>query len=1015
MQNQRKSLNFKNIFISLFIGFLVVGLLAMPVAAQPGIDQWLAFGSDPEGGLPEVALLSSSAYSIEVQAIMPGARFGETSINGQTYLTLNGEGYSTTNLVGAPALPVLRKLIEIPLGAEVSLEALDVKTQTISLAKLGLNWTMSPLQPSQSKCSDSTPAASPSVEYYGNAYYPAENITITDDYIMRGHRIVTVEIRPVRYNAAFGELEVTSEITFRLKLTGSDVELTFSEADRLNSTPFNNILQPIVLNYNQGRPVAIPNTTERYLIITADMFETGLADFIAIKESQGFSVAVANLTTVGGNTTTAIKNYIKTQYLGSNPPDYVLLVGDYISGNPAGSLTNYTMRTASSYRTDLQYFTMDNETEFVPDIFYGRFPVRTAANLSAIIDKYEAYQNASGDEDWVKKIEYLASNDGGYYQVAERTHNYVIDNYTLPLGYTGIFPNNPQPGGDKIYAITYDGDGTDAVASMNDDRVMVVYSGHGATTYWDAPYVTQANIRNLTGVAIPYVASHACITADFNTGEAFSDTWLIEPINGALTFFGSSDSTYWYEDEDLETAIFDHLYDDPTLDMIPSVAEITQYGLQIVDNSSTSLDNYYRETYHIFGDPSLEIVMKPKFPDFRISAEPTSLKTCNDDSNVAVINLTSVNEYVTPVSLTASDVSGFTTTFANNLVTPPGSTAATIAGNGSAGTGVSTVTVTGTSGALVHTAEIELSIFAPISSNPQLVIPANGSKDVSTLPTFEWTSVNNAETYRLQVSTNANFDSIVVDQSGVVGETFSLITNLATDTRYYWRVFAENVCGEVIGTEVFSFRTSPGPGDCGEGTDKQELFFDNFENGLGGWQNPGEPFRFDITTVNAYSPTQAVLASVPATIFDQRLTSPAIDVPNTTEPVSLIFWHRWTFDSLTACNDGAILEATINGGANWTQVNESNLLTNAYNGTVRSGVTNPIAGRRAWCFATNDWVRTVVQLTPYKGETVQFRFRLGSGNAGEAEGWYIDDVLVQTCVAVPKPYTLYLPTLFTGN
>ena len=115
MQNQRKSLNFKNIFISLFIGFLVVGLLAMPVAAQPGIDQWLAFGSDPEGGLPEVALLSSSAYSIEVQAIMPGARFGETSINGQTYLTLNGEGYSTTNLVGAPALPVLRKLIEIPL------------------------------------------------------------------------------------------------------------------------------------------------------------------------------------------------------------------------------------------------------------------------------------------------------------------------------------------------------------------------------------------------------------------------------------------------------------------------------------------------------------------------------------------------------------------------------------------------------------------------------------------------------------------------------------------------------------------------------------------------------------------------------------------------------------------------------------------------------------------------------------------------------------------------------------
>lgn len=116
-------------------------------------------------------------------------------------------------------------------------------------------------------------------------------------------------------------------MTFRLKLEGSNMDLTFSEANRLNSAPFNRLLQPTVLNFNQGLPVAIPNTNELYLIISADMFEAGLTDFVTLKESQGFSVSVANLTTVGGNTTTAIKNYIKTQYLGANPPDYVLLVG----------------------------------------------------------------------------------------------------------------------------------------------------------------------------------------------------------------------------------------------------------------------------------------------------------------------------------------------------------------------------------------------------------------------------------------------------------------------------------------------------------------------------------------------------------------------------------------------------------------------------------------------------------------------------------------------------------------
>ena len=1005
----------KHFLIVSFVSVILASLLVSPTNAQSGIDRWLSFGQETEGEAPEVELTSASASAIEIQARMPGARFGETTIAGQRYLTLSGEGYVIDGQVGAPALPVVRQMIEVPLEADVSLELLESSTKTVSLAGLGLQGTIAPIQPSQPKCGEPTPAAPPSAEIYGNSFYPSELLSISDDFIMRGHRIVVVEIRPVRYNASLAELEVTSDISFQLKLEGSDMARTNSEADRLNSAPFNRMLQPVVLNYNQSRPVAIPNTNERYLIITADMFEAGLVDFVTLKESQGFIVSVANLTTVGGNTTTAIKNYIKNQYQGANPPDYVLLVGDYIVGNPVGSLTNYTMRTAPSYRTDLQYFTMDNETEFVPDIFYGRFPVRNAANLSAMIDKYEAYAAASGDEAWVKKIEYLASNDSSFYQVAERTHNYVISNYTLPLGYTGIFPNNPEPGGDKVYAITYGGDGADAVASMNDNRAMVVYSGHGATTFWDAPRVTQSDIRIMTGVAVPYVASHACITADFNTVEAFSDTWVIEPVNGALTFFGSSDSTYWYEDEDLEKAIFDHLYSDPNLDIIPSVAAITQYGLLAVDNSESSLDNYYRETYHIFGDPSLEILMKPNYPDFRINVDPTAIKTCNNGSNVAAVNLTSVNEYVTPVNLTASSVTGFTTTFANNPVTPPGSTTATIAGNGTAPTGTQTLVLTGTSGDLIHTAEIELSIFAPITSSPELRTPANNARDISPRTSFTWTSVPNAETYQLQVASDSGFSNIVVDKPGIVGTSFTLTMNLATDTQYYWRVFAENICGDVINAQVFTFRTSPGPGDCAEGSVKQQLFFEDFEGGLGIWQNPSNPYKFDITTVRAYSPVNSVLASVPASTSDQRLVSPVFTVPNTTESVSLIFWHRWTFDSPSACNDGAILEATLDGGTTWNQVAKSYLLTNAYNGSIKTGQYNPLAGRQAWCFGTEEWVRTVVQLSPYKGKTVQFRFRLGTGNTGAAEGWYIDDVLLQTCVVNPPPYQVFLPSVLAGN
>ena len=158
-----------------------------------------------------------------------------------------------------------------------------------------------------------------------------------------------------------------------------------------------------------------------------------------------------------------------------------------------------------------------------------------------MIAKYQTYNNVSGAEPWVKKAEFLASDDSGYYQVAEGSHNFVINSFTLPRGYTGIFPQNPQPGGDKIYAITYGGTGAHAVASMNDDRAFLIYSGHGATTYWDAPRVTQSDVRNMTGVAIPYGLHMLCITADFNVGEAFSDTCVIEPVNGSLTFFSASE------------------------------------------------------------------------------------------------------------------------------------------------------------------------------------------------------------------------------------------------------------------------------------------------------------------------------------------------------------------------------------------------------------------------------------------------------------------------------------------
>lgn len=1019
MQTRRTFKIIKFLVFSLIALFVTFGLLAKPANAQGGTVDWLAFGPETEGNLPQLEMLSASAESIVIKADLPGVAAGVATIGGLDYLTLTGEGYYQTNQVGSPSLPVLRKMIEVPLEAKVTLELIQVETQTVDMSGLGLNGLIAPVQEGQPKCGGPIPASAPNMQVYGGGLYPNEQVEIINDFIIRGHRIIVVEVRPVRYDATIGELETASSMSFRLNLEGSDMALTRSEAQRLNSQAFNHSLESEVLNFNQGEPVAIPNTNERILIITADMFQSAMQRFVDLKTGQGFQVNMVNLTTVGGNTTSAIRAYILAQYNGANPPDYVILVGDYISGDPVGSITNWPFRTSGGYRTDLHYYTMDSDSEFTPDVLGARFPVRTLEQLNAMIDKYEAYDDVSGAEAWVKKAEFLASNDSSFYHVAEGSHNFVIDSFTLPRGYTGIFPTNPQPGGDKIYAITYGGTGAHAVASMNDNRALLLYSGHGAETFWDAPRVTQSDVRNMTGVAIPYVASHACITADFNTGEAFSDTWVMEPINGALTFFGASNNSYWPEDDTLERNSMTLLFSDPEGLNVPSVGTFTNHGMLAVAASGSGRTNYYWEEYHVFGDPTLVVVQGPKYPDFRVNVDPTELKVCNASTSTAVVNLPSINDFTNPVNLSASDVPGFEATFTRPVLSPPGSTNVTITGDGTAQKGTATMQITGRAGELVHSADLTLNIFPPIQVGPTLKTPADQARDQSQKPTFSWTESVNAETYQIQISKDPNFTEIVIDKSGIVGGSYLPVINLVTDTQYYWRVTAENVCGKVVGTQVYTFRTKAGPGDCALGTIKNRIAFNDFEAGVGAWQNPPDQnyptFKFDISTVSAYSPQHSILAQVPDSLTDQRLISPVFSIPNVPDPVSLIFWHKWSFDHESACNDAGILEFSTDGGRVWNQVAKSYLLTSPYNGVVKTGVTNPLAGKNAWCFQNDEWVKTVVELGFLKGKDVQFRYRLASGFEGAAEGWYIDDILLQSCVPGVNEFKLFLPALASGK
>jgi hypothetical protein len=123
-------------------------------------------------------------------------------------------------------------------------------------------------------------------------------------------------------------------------------------------------------------------------------------------------------------------------------------------------------------------------------------------------------------------------------------------------------------------------------------------------------------------------------------------------------------------------------------------------------------------------------------------------------------------------------------------------------------------------------------------------------------------------------------------------------------------------------------------------------------------------------------------------------------VPPGVNSLTLQFWTRYDIEeqqnNLPNCYDGAILEYSTNGGANWTQVGNAMLETDPYSGTVSNCCGNPLQGLQAWC-NTQDWVESVVDLSGLEGESLNFRFRLGTDFTVEAGWWHIDDLVVQSC------------------
>ncbi|HVH15248.1 MAG TPA: hypothetical protein VNA15_05960, partial [Candidatus Angelobacter sp.] len=156
--------------------------------------------------------------------------------------------------------------------------------------------------------------------------------------------------------------------------------------------------------------------------------------------------------------------------------------------------------------------------------------------------------------------------------------------------------------------------------------------------------------------------------------------------------------------------------------------------------------------------------------DFQISTNPTSINLYPGGTNTSIVSMTAMNGFTGNVSLSATVPSGLSALFSRNPVAAGATSTLTVSAASSIAAGTYTVTVTGTSGSLIHSVNISV----PVLTKPIIAFvaatPVTGA------------SSNSATTASLSF-TKGNL--IVVYITVGAGQTVSSITDSGSPSSTY--------------------------------------------------------------------------------------------------------------------------------------------------------------------------------------------------------------------------------------
>ncbi len=569
------------------VTFLFTAIFTLFVSATFAQDQSVKFSDamGPNG----LSVLQESPSGLDLHFSMTEYFTGTVNVEGQSMNKVTMKGVLLPNTEGEPDLPMYSRYIAVPQGADVKVSVKVLKSEKL------FNQLIAPA-PKLPKETESGPLVrNKNMEIYSkNAFYPSQTVRVSEKHKIRGVDVVLISVSPFRYNPATKELEINREMDISVSFEGGNGQ--FGEK-RLRSRYWDPIIKDNILNRASLPEIDYNKTPDRsttgweYVIISPD--DAGFlawADSIRLfRIKQGITTHVVTTTELGGNTTTAIEQFVDSAYnTWDTPPAAMLILGDYgTSGNTVVSpvYDNYCI-------SDNIYADVDGD--HLPDVVFARITAQNSDQLEHMVTKFLNYERnpptnpdfydhpitAMGwqTERWFQLCSEIVAgffeNAQGKHPVRENaiyqgtpgstwstaTNTSTIVNYFGDNG-LGYIPDSPS------YLTDWGGNATRINNDINSGAFLLQHRDHGSETGWGEPAYNNGNIDGLYNTDLTWIFSVNCLTGKFNyNGECFAEKFHRYTHNGvnsgALGLIAATEVSYSFVNDTYVWGMYDNMWPD---------------------------------------------------------------------------------------------------------------------------------------------------------------------------------------------------------------------------------------------------------------------------------------------------------------------------------------------------------------------------------------------------------------------------------------------------------------------